>query len=178
VIFLIRVAGFGPAAAGLLLGTASAGGVLGAMIARRLARWLGTARALLLSVLSSGAFSLLIPLAGTGLRAASYVAGSAVASSGIAVGNVIVGSFRQAYCPPSMLGRVTASMRCLVFGAIPLGALLAGWLATASGVRNALWIILASYALCGALLLSPAILSHRDLPVTAGADAGVSRVGP
>ena len=178
VIFLIRVAGFGPAAAGLLLGTASAGGVLGAMIARRLARWLGTARALLLSVLSSGAFSLLIPLAGTGPRAACYVAGSAVASSGIAVGNVIVGSFRQAYCPPSMLGRVTASMRFLVFGAIPLGALLAGWLATASGVRNALWITLVSYALCGALLLRPAILSHRDLPVTAGADAGVSRAGP
>ena len=41
-----------------------------------------------------------------------------------------------------MLGRVTASMRFLGFGAIPLGALLAGALGTALTVRTALWIIL------------------------------------
>jgi predicted MFS family arabinose efflux permease len=164
VVFLVRVAGFGPAAAGLLLATAGVGGVLGAVIARRLARWLGTARALLLSTLAAGLFSLLIPLSAAGPRAACYVAGAAVASAGIAVGNIIAGSFRQAYCPPSMLGRVTASMRCAVFGAIPLGALLAGGLATALGARAALWVILACYALSGAFLATPAMLAHRDLP--------------
>ena len=164
VVFLVRVVGFGPAAAGLLLATAGVGGVLGAVIARRLARWLGTARALLLSTLAAGLFSLLIPLSAAGPRAACYVAGAAVASAGIAVGNIIAGSFRQAYCPPSMLGRVTASMRCAVFGAIPLGALLAGGLATALGTRAALWVLLACYALSGALLATPAMLAHRDLP--------------
>jgi hypothetical protein len=168
VVFLVRVAGFGPAAVGVLLGVGSAGGVLGAMIARRLAGRLGTARALQLSALTAGPFSLLIPLTGTGPRAACYVAGAAVASGGIAVGNIIAGSFRQAYCPPSMLGRVTASMRFLVFGTIPLGALLAGFLASALGTRTALWIVLACYALCGALLLTPAMLSGRDLPGAAG----------
>jgi hypothetical protein len=164
VVFLVRVAGFGAAAVGVLLAAGSIGGVLGAVIARRLACWLGTARALLLSVLTAGVFSLLIPLTGTGPRAACYVAGSAVASAGIAVGNIISGSFRQAYCPPSMLGRVTAGMRFLAFGSIPLGALLAGCLATALGTRNALWVILAGYALSGALLLTPAMVSPRDLP--------------
>jgi Na+/melibiose symporter-like transporter len=164
VVFLVRVAGFGPAAVGLLLATAGVGGVLGAVIARRLARWLGTARALLLSALAAGLFSLLIPLSAAGPRAACYVAGAAVASAGIAVGNIIGGSFRQAYCPAPMLGRVTASMRCAVLGAIPLGALLAGGLATVLGPRAALWVILACYALCGALLATPAMLAHRDLP--------------
>jgi predicted MFS family arabinose efflux permease len=164
VAFLVRVAGFGPAAVGLLLATAGVGGVLGAVIARRLARWLGTARALVMSTLAAGLFSLLIPLTAAGPRAACYVTGAAVASAGIAVGNIIAGSFRQAYCPEPMLGRVTASMRCAVFGAIPLGALLAGGLATALGTRAALWVILACYALSGALLATPAMLAHRDLP--------------
>jgi hypothetical protein len=164
VVFLVRVAGFGPAAVGLLFATASVGGVLGAVVARRLARRLGTARGMLLSALAGGVSGLLIPLSGTGPRAACYVAGAAVASGGIAVGNIIGGSFRQAYCPPAMLGRITASMRFLVFGTIPLGALLAGALGTAVGTRAALWVMLAGYALSGAFLATPAMLSHRDLP--------------
>jgi hypothetical protein len=169
VVFLVRVAGFGAAAVGVLLATGSIGGLIGAMIARRLAGWLGSARALLLSVLTAGGFSLLIPLTGTGPRAACYVAGSAGASAGIAIGNVIISSFRQAYCPPSMLGRVTAGMRVLVLGGIPAGALLAGWLATVLGTRAALWVVLASFALSGTLLLTPSMMSERFLPSTCAA---------
>jgi hypothetical protein len=99
------------------------------------------------------------------------VAGAAVASAGIAVGNVVTGSFRQSYCPPSMLGRVTAGMRFLVYGTIPPGALAAGGLATALGTRNALWIVLAGYAASGVFLLTPAMLSNRELP------AGIPAMG-
>ena len=176
VVFLVRVAGFGSAAVGLLLATGGVGGVLGAVIAGRLTRRLGTARALLLSALTAGPFSLLIPLTGTGPQAAFYVAGSAVAAGGIAAGNIVAGSFLQAYCPPLMLGRITASMRFLGSGTIPLGALLAGGLGTALGTRNALWVILALYALSGALLLTPAILSHRNLPAATAMDAEIPRV--
>jgi MFS family permease len=170
VVFLIRVVGLGPAAVGLLMATGGVGGLLGALAAGRLARWLGTARALLLtSALGTGLFGLLIPLTGTGPKVAYYVIGAAVVAAGIVVGNIIVGSFRQAYCPPEMLGRVAASMRFLAFGAIPLGALLAGGLAVALGVRYALWVVLALYALSGVLLLTRGIRTRRDLP---GAPAG------
>jgi hypothetical protein len=37
-------------------------------------------------------------------------------------------------------------------------------LGTALGVRDALWFALGVEALSGALLFTPAILSHRDLP--------------
>jgi predicted MFS family arabinose efflux permease len=165
VLFLVRVVGLGPAAVGLLMATGGIGGVLGALAAGGLARWLGTARALLLtSALGTGLFGLLIPLTGTGPKVVYYVIGAAVVAAGIVVGNIIIGSFRQAYCPPEMLGRVAASMRFLAFGAIPLGALLAGGLAVALGVRNALWAILALYALSGVLLLTRGIRTRRDLP--------------
>jgi hypothetical protein len=92
------------------------------------------------------------------------VVGSALVAGGIVVGNVILGSFRQEYCPPAMLGRVTASMRFLTFGAIPLGALLAGALGTALGIRNGLWAVLAIFAASGTFLLIRDIRTVRDLP--------------
>jgi predicted MFS family arabinose efflux permease len=166
VVFLIRVAGFGSAAAGLLMATAGAGGIAGAMAARRVAGQLGTARALLLSTLGTGLFALLIPLTEPGPRATFYIAGSAVVSAGISASNIIAVTFRQAYCPPPMLGRVTASQRFLVYGTIPLGALTAGGLATIAGIRSALWAMLSLYALSGTVLLTRAIRADKNLPDT------------
>jgi predicted MFS family arabinose efflux permease len=164
VVFLIRVAGFGAAAVGLLMAFAGIGGLLGAVTARRLARRLGTARTLWLSALATGLFGLLIPLTATGPRATCYAIGSAVVAAGIIVFNTIASSFRQTYCPPSMLGRITASMSFLVFGSIPLGALLAGALGDTLTVRAALWVTLTIYALSGTLLLTPALCQESDLP--------------
>jgi hypothetical protein len=169
VVFLVRVVGLGPGAVGLLIGAGAAGGVLGALLAGRLVGWLGTARAVLLNALCAGLFGLLIPLTGTGLRAVYYVAGALVVAAGIVVGNIVVGSFRQVYCPPEILGRVVASMRFLVFGTIPLGALLAGGLGTALGVRNALWVLLSGYALSGTVLLTRDLRSRRNLPAAPAA---------
>src|SRR5579875_627651 len=164
VLFLIRVAGFGAAWVGVLMGVSGAGGIAGALTARWVASRLGTARALLLITLSGGLAGLLIPLTGPGPRAAFYVAGAGLVGAGITGGNIIVTSFRQSYTPQAMLGRVTASQRVLVFGTIPLGALLAGGLGTGLGVRNALWALLIVYALSGTLLLTRAFLADRNLP--------------
>jgi predicted MFS family arabinose efflux permease len=164
VVFLVRIAGFGPAAVGLLMAAAGTGGFLGALVARRLAGRFGTARVLLVSSLGGGLFELLIPLTGTGARAACYVFGAGISAATILIGNIIVGSFRQAYAPPAMLGRVTAAGRFLGFGGIPFGALAAGGLGTAIGVRNALWVMLGIDALTATFLLTRAIRSNENLP--------------
>jgi len=165
VVFLVRVVGLGAAAVGLLTAVGAVGGLLGAACARRLARVFGTARALIVTSLGAGLAGLLIPLTAKGPRLACYLAGSAVIAGSIVVGNVIIGSFRQAYCPLPMLGRVTASMRFLGYGAVPLGALLAGALGTALGVRDALWVVQAAFAASGLLLLTREIRTVRNLPV-------------
>jgi hypothetical protein len=164
VVFLVRAVGLSSAAVGLLAATAGVGGVIGAALAGPLIRALGTARALICATLGSGLAGLLIPFTGPGPRIACYVIGSGTVAAGLAVGNVIVASFKQAYCPPSMLGRVTASMRFVVWGTIPLGSLLAGGLGTAMGIRNGLSAMLALFAASGLLLLTRDIRSARDLP--------------
>jgi hypothetical protein len=160
---------------GVLMAVAGVGGIAGALVTKRLCACLGSARVLLL-VTASNAAGLLVPLTHAGYRVIWYVAGAVVLNAGTLVGNIIAGSFRQRYCPPRMLGRVVAGMRFLAFGAIPVGALLAGVLGTALGVRNALWVSLSAYALTGALLCTPSIQAARDLPsggaVPAEAGAG------
>jgi hypothetical protein len=54
--------------------------------------------------------------------------------------NVAQVSYRQAICPPRLLGRMNAAIRWVVWGTIPLGALLGGALGTLAGVRPTLWI--------------------------------------
>jgi predicted MFS family arabinose efflux permease len=58
-------------------------------------------------------------------------------------------SLRQAITPDRLQGRMNASMRFIVWGTIPLGALLGGALGQAFG----LWPTVAAMALCG--LLAP-----------------------
>lgn len=44
-------------------------------------------------------------------------------------------SLRQTIVPSAMLGRATATMRMVIYCAIPLGALRGGWLAAHFGVQ-------------------------------------------
>lgn len=164
VLFLVRVAHFGSAVVGLLISVEGAGSLIGALTARRLARALGTARACLLNVAVGGLGGLLIPLTAAGPRVVFYLVGTGIVSATIVGANIIMISFRQAYCPPAMLGRFVATQRFLAFGAAPVGALLAGALATALAIRPALWILLTVFALSGSLLLTRPMLASRDLP--------------
>ena len=166
VLFLVRVAHIGAAEVGVLLAVGSIGGLAGALIARRIAHGVGTARTLLLAVLAGGLAGLLIPLTASGPRAAFFVAGSGIVTAAITAANIVLVSFRQTYTPAEVLGRTTASQRFLTFGTAPVGALAAGALGTALGVRPALWVLVAAFALSGTLLLTRPILGRRDLPAS------------
>jgi hypothetical protein len=91
-------------------------------------------------------------------------AGAVVAGLGVVVYNVTQVSFRQRLCPPALLGRMNASVRFIVWGSQPLGALAGGFLGAAIGIVPTLWIG-AALQLAASLpvLLSP-LIRMRDLP--------------
>lgn len=109
-------------------------------------------------------FALLIPLTGPGWRLLFYLPGALIAFGAVVIGAIILSSFRQAYCPPHLLGRVVATMRFLLYGVNPAGALLGGGLGTWLGIRNALWMMLSTAVLSGACLLTRTFRGRRDLP--------------
>ena len=54
--------------------------------------------------------------------------------------NITQISLRQAITPARLQGRMNAAMRWVVWGTIPLGSIVGGLVAQASGMRSALWV--------------------------------------
>ncbi|MEC4020335.1 MFS transporter [Streptomyces sp. H27-D2] len=166
-VFLVRVLGLSPGAIGLMLSAAAIGGLAGALCAGRLARSLGQARIIWLSSLATGPFALLWPLAGKGAAAFWFALGSAVVFFGAVVYNVAQVSFRQTLCPPRLLGRMNATTRFLVWGTMPLGALVGGAVASAAGPRAAVWVCAIGFLVVPLPLLFSPLRRMRDLPAAA-----------
>jgi predicted MFS family arabinose efflux permease len=164
VLFLVREVEVPLGAVGLLITADAVGGLLGAMVATRIARRLGTARAMLVCSLVATPFGLLVPLTGNGFGLLFFVAGMMVPAAGMVVGNVVVNGFRQAYCPPALLGRMFTSSRFIQFGVMPLGALLGGVLGATIGLRPALWVLFAAAVAGKCVRLIGPIRANRDFP--------------
>jgi MFS family permease len=166
VIFVLRTLGLGTAAYGAVLSAGSIGALLGAFAAGRLARWAGEGRIIPLSSLLMAPAAALTPLAATSVvpAAALLVAGGAVFGFGVIVYNVAQVSFRQRVCPPPLLGRMNASVRFIVWGSMPIGGLLGGWLGTHLGVLPTLWVSVVIIALASLPVLISPLLRMRDLP--------------
>jgi len=164
VVFLIREVGVAEGAVGALVALASTGGIVGAALARRVAARMGTARGMLFFQLALPVLAVLIPLTGAGAGLAFYLLGGFGVSAGVVAGNVIKSTFQQRYCPAELLGRLSASSAVLNFGAIPVGAVLAGLLGTWLGVRPAMWVTTAGVPLAALILWFSPIRGRRDLP--------------
>jgi MFS family permease len=176
ILYLERDLGQDAGAIGLFLTVSGAGGLLGAVVARQVARRLGQGPAIWMSAAFTTPFMLLLPvLAEPGWRLWVAAAGIFVSGVGIVVYNVTQVSFRQALTPDHLLGRMNATIRFMVFGTMPLGGLLGGVLGEWLGVGTALLVV--ALAQCAAFLpvfLSPlrtmrTLPTHPDMPEPAQA---------
>ncbi|MGQ0838688.1 MFS transporter [Actinokineospora sp.] len=164
VLFLARTIGLNATGIGLVMALAGVGGVLGAVASSRVNRAIGQARAIWLVPLASAPFGLLIPLAQPGWSVSLVVVGFLVVSFSGVVYNVAQVSFRQAICPDHLLGRMNASVRFIVWGTLPLGALIGGTLGTWIGVRATLWVAVTGWLLASLWVVLSPLRSLRDIP--------------
>jgi MFS family permease len=168
-LFLLRELGFTPAAMGLVLSLGGIGGLLGALLTPRIVRIFGEARTIPLS-------TILFSLTGFGLPivalfpAAAFpllVAETFFASFAVLVYNITQVTFRQRITPPHLLGRMNASMRFVVWGGMPIAALIAGGLGSWLGIVPTLWIAAIGEFLSGAFVVFGPFWTMRDLPQAA-----------
>ena len=167
IVFLVRVLRVRPAGTGLLVAAASLGGVAGGVLSGRLSRRIGSARVIWFSMLVLGLPQLLVPLAEPGWRVAAFVVGMLSFSFCAVIYNVAQVSYRQAICPPGLLGRMNAAVRWVVWGTIPLGGLLGGALGTVIGVRATLWIAFGGSWAAGWWVFFSPLRRLRDVPAEA-----------
>ncbi|QGV82299.1 MFS transporter [Streptomyces ficellus] len=163
-VYLVRVLDLAPGTVGLVLSAAAVGGLLGAVGAGALAARVGQGRIIWLSVLVTGPFALLWPLSEQVGGGALFALGSAVVFFGAVVYNVAQVSFRQGLCPPKLLGRMNATLRFLMWGTLPLGALAGGALADGFGARTALLCCAAGFLTVPLPLVLSPLRRTRDLP--------------
>jgi MFS family permease len=129
-----------PGLIGVVFSLMAIGGLIGALTAQRLAKWLGQGPVIWISIAVTSPFALFVPLTQPGWKLWAMAFGNFVYWIGVVVYNVNQVSFRQALTPDRLLGRMNATMRFLVWGTLPLGGLLGGILGQTIGVRNTLWV--------------------------------------
>jgi MFS family permease len=142
-VLLLRELELGPASFGLMVTISSIGGIVGAFTAPWWARRFGDGHAIPITYIFAALPMFLMATSFLMPRTAAIIA---VAISGfwgvmgIVAFNVVQVSMRQRQSPPRMLARMTASIRTLIWGVGPLGALLSGIIATHWGLGTAFWI--------------------------------------
>lgn len=163
-VFLIRVIGLGAWSYGTMLTAIAVGGVIGSVIAPMVANWLGAARAIIVMNPITGVVVVMYGLTDKGFIFVVSFTGVLLWSAGAVANTVISASFRQAYCPYEMLGRVAAFSRTLQWGMLPVGSLVAGVLGSVFNVREAIWFFLIlNVVVRGVLFIGP-LKRSKHLP--------------
>jgi MFS family permease len=166
ILYVTRELDVQPGALGLVLGAGAVGGVLGAVFASRIARWIGVGPAFVLGSALFPAPLVLVPLAGGPrpvvlgcLFLAEFASGF-----GVMVLDINIQAIRAAVTPDRLLARVSGAYMVVNYGVRPIGSLVGGLLGAWIGLRTTLWIGWAG-ALAGVLWLLPSpLMRMQELP--------------
>lgn len=157
VLYVLEVARLPAGDFGFVLLIAGIGGLVGGLATPPLTRRFGRGAMLIAGAVLSAVATGAMGATRNGIVGAALFATSA---AGVMVWNVLTMSLRQALIPQHLFGRVQGAYRTLVWGAMPVGALLGGLLASALGVR-AVFVLSGAGLLACAVWLARVVRRHR-----------------
>ena len=165
-IFVLRELGLTPTMFGLVFSVSAIGGLLGAIATPRIVAKIGEARAIPISAIGFCLVPFFLPAISLvpELAFPFLVIQFFLASFTVLLYNITQVTFRQRITPPRLLGRMNASVRFVVWGVMPIAALLAGALGTWIGVVPTLWIAAVGELLAGLFVITGPFWSMRELP--------------
>jgi MFS family permease len=165
-VYAVRTLGLSVSLIGVVISCANVGFVIGALTTGWTTKRLGIGPAIVASAAIVGASVILIPASPQSFPVPLLVVGLMLYSYGGVVFNITQISLRQAITPDRLQGRMNAVMRFVLWGAIPLGALLGGVLATTIGLRPTLWVSGAGVALSWLPVFFSPVRSLTSVPET------------
>lgn len=173
VVYAIRNLGLSPAQLGFVIAAGAVGAIVGAYFANRITAGLGLGRTMLACVLGNclAPLLLLVPSDASIASLAVLVVSQAVSGVGLVVYNVNTVTLRQVVTPNRLLARMNASYRLILFGTVPLGALLGGALGQAYGLRTAMVIATLLMTTPLAWIVFGPVFRLQEMPPPAADDA-------
>jgi MFS family permease len=175
VLYCGQVLGLRPAAIGLVVGAAALGYPIGNLASGWLTDRLGAPRTLVLGAVVSVLGIALIPVAGTARLTPGLVAASVVHGVGEGAFGPTWSTLRQTATPSGLLGRVNSVERFLLWGAVPLGSLLASLSIRLTGLAGAMWIGALGTVLCLPPLLRRGVRASLTSPAGPARNQGKRR---
>jgi predicted MFS family arabinose efflux permease len=139
-IFFYRRLQLSPAQVGIVFGVGSIGGLVGATVSATIARRLKVGPTIIAASLLSSLYFAGLPAALVLPPVPVLTLAFGLGTFGTTVYNVTQVSLRQAITPDRVQGRMNATVRTVVWGTIPLGAVLGGILGTTIGVLPTVYI--------------------------------------
>ena len=164
IVFLVRILHASPTVVGVVFSLGAIGGVIGGLSAGWLGKRIGSARIIWVSILVPSPLILGVPLAQPGWGVLLFAVGVFATYFLAVVYNTAQVSYRQRICPPELLGRMNASVRWIVWGTMPLGALFGGALGTWIGLRPTLWVCAVGSILSSLFVFFSPLRRMRDVP--------------
>lgn len=125
-LFILKVLNVSPALFGVVLAIQGVGALAGSIAAPMVSKYLGRGKALAINVFFA---SLLVIFIGLSPNAYFFVAVSVLIGFTISVWNILLMSLYQSLIPPELYGRIHGARRTIVWGLMPIGALLGGVIA-------------------------------------------------
>ena len=158
-LYLTRTLGLAPAILGTIFAIGGVGFLLGALVAERVARRVGTGPTLVVALALVGLADLAAPLVGGGSRVVApiLVGAQCCFGLGLIVFTITTASLRQESTPDWLQGRMNATVRLLVQGLTPLGALVGGVLGQSVGLRPTLFVAVGGELLAALWLLCSSV---------------------
>lgn len=165
-VYVLRDLDISVAVFGLISSIGGLGGVLGSLAGLRLKRALGSIRAVVVCYGLLGVAFALVPATGVlPVRPEVLLTASSVCFGALLVMASISSTGINARVTPShLMGRVTASRRFVTMGAVPLGSLLGGVVATTTSNTVALWLAAALALSSVAVFAGSPLARMRELP--------------
>jgi MFS family permease len=164
ILFATRDLGLGAAQLGLIGSLGNASGLLGALLAGRLAVRFGAGRVIVAAALVLGLAQVPIVFATPQTALPLLVVAGLLGSFWPPVYNINQVSLRQAITPHRLQGRMNATMRFVVWGTMPLGALVGGSLGEFLGLRSAIAIAAGGGLLAFLWIAFSPVLALRAIP--------------
>jgi len=168
-LYAVRDKGLSPEAVGLVFSCSSVGALLGALVSRSVLRRFPVGPVYVLALVAIYTAPLLLPLAGgpRPVLVSLFILSLLTSYLGSGLSNVTQLSLRQTITPASLMGRMNAAFRTLLFGGGALGGLCAGLVGGVMGLRAGLLLVtVCSAAMVVPIALSP-VMRLREMPTPA-----------